>query len=577
MNLRKLCTMFLSIILIAMLLNGCRAEPPTTAEPPSAETVEADNGDDGVNETNGASGFVSSTGIPMSAPGVLPITEAMSTITVLIPQVAHGLTDITTNEFTRELEELTNVHLDMIVVPGEVYRDRMNLLLASDDYPEVFMGAGLSNADLVMLGTIDNFLIPLNDLIETHGYHIKQLWDYNPMWRTDMTAPNGNIYGIPSIDSGGMGHGVISHKLWINELWLENLGLDRPTTTDEFRAVLEAFRDGDPTGTGSQVIPMTGAVGTWAAEIHLFLINAFGYWFGDSLLKVEGDSVLPTANADYVREAMEFIHGLYVDGLIDPAAFTQNEQQLSALGNYEGGVLVGAVTCGHIGMFVSVENVERISQYNLLMPLMGPNGYRGIPKNPGRASGAAFVITDRAENPEIAMRLADTLMDEEMIVRMQVGIKGVHWDDADPGTFGVDGVTPATRQFIDYHHHVDANYNWAWTNRLLEPDWKGTFQVVGDIRDPDNYESFLTRYTHMMFPYAATATQMPPNFMSEADATRISQILPPLQDFVRSSIVEFITGARCWDADWQAYLDGLDRLNYSEYIEIMQGVLDELR
>lgn len=577
MNLKRVMALLLSFMLLFMLLGGCAGDAET---PVDEGTPTVTNGDEGAEDTGdtgdiGDTGFVSSTGIPMSAPGVLPITEEITTISVLIQQLPFGLTDVTTNEFTLELEEMTNVHLDMLVVPSEVHRERMNLLMASGDYPEIFMGAGLSNADLVMFGTIDNFLIPLNDLIDTHGYNIHRLWEEFPHWRDDMITPDGNIYGIPSIDSGGLGHGVISYKLWINDVWLENLGLDRPTTTDEFRAVLEAFRDGDPTGTGVDVIPLTGAVGTWAAEVHLFLINAFGY-FHESLYKVYDNQVLPVANTDYFRQAMEYIHGLYADGLIDPAAFTQNDSQFAALGNYEGGPIVGAVTCGHIGMFISVDDVERSSQYTLLMPLMGPNGYRGIPKGGGRASGASFVITDVALNPEIAIRLADALMDEDVIVRSQVGVKGVHWDDADPGMMGVDGETPATRQFLEYLHAdgTAENIVWSWTSRLLEPDWKNTFQVVGDIRDPLNYEAFLMRQTLLLFPYAATATQLPPFFMDEADATRLSQILPPLQDFVRSSIVEFITGARCWNADWYTYLDGLERLNYDEYIALMQSALD---
>ena len=63
--------------------------------------------------------YVTQSGIEMSAPGEFPITKEKTTITVFIQQLPYHLTDITTNSFTQEMEELTNVHLNMIVAPSD--------------------------------------------------------------------------------------------------------------------------------------------------------------------------------------------------------------------------------------------------------------------------------------------------------------------------------------------------------------------------------------------------------------------------------------------------------------------------
>ena len=55
---------------------------------------------------------------------------------------------------------------------------------------------------------------------------------------------------------------------------------------------------------------------------------------------------------------MKYIAGLYADGLIDPAALTQDESQLSAIGTKEE-VICGTAACGHIGMFVDISDIER--------------------------------------------------------------------------------------------------------------------------------------------------------------------------------------------------------------------------
>lgn len=165
-----------------------------------------------------------------------------------------------------------------------------------------------------------------------------------------------------------------------------------------------------------------------------------------------------------------------------------------------------------------------------------------------------------------------------MVVQSQVGTKGEQWDDADPDTFGMDGTTPATRKYLEFSTSGEGavNYKWGWTQRLLEPDWKNTFQVVGDIRDTDNYEAFLIQETEKLRPYAADVQQIPAFYMTEEQSSRLSQISTPLTDYVKSSFVEFITGKKSLDTDWDAYVSGLENLNYSEYIQIYQDAYDSL-
>ena len=54
----------------------------------------------------------------------------------------------------------------------------------------------------------------------------------------------------------------ILYKIWINQTWLDNLGLDVPTTTEELYTVLKAFKENDPNGNGIQdEYPLVGGTG----------------------------------------------------------------------------------------------------------------------------------------------------------------------------------------------------------------------------------------------------------------------------------------------------------------------------
>lgn len=62
----------------------------------------------------------------------------------------------------------------------------------------------------------------------------------------------------------------------INVEWLEKLGLDMPTTTEELKEVLIAFKTKDPNGNGkADEIPLS-FINKYGAEDLVFLFASFG-------------------------------------------------------------------------------------------------------------------------------------------------------------------------------------------------------------------------------------------------------------------------------------------------------------
>jgi putative aldouronate transport system substrate-binding protein len=508
----------------------------------------------------------------LSAPGVLPVTREKSYMNVFLAPDSISGPDLANNTLFTEFEAHTNVHLNMniaIEAPG----DKLNLLLASGDYPEVL----LFGIDQLRYGVQEGVLIPVNDLIEQHAPNIKAYFAKYPWIKESMIAQDGNIYGLPRVDDGAesIGHGLVNHKVWFNTQWLNNLGLAMPTTTEEFRTVLRAFKTRDPNGNGkADEIPLSGAVNTWAADPWLFLFNSFGYW-DDTLVVLRNGTYTPLANQDYLRDAILYAKSLYDEGLIDPASFTQTMEQMAAIGNNPGAVIVGAFASGHIAMGLDITDVDRSKQYTALLPLKGPGGYQAIPYgNPRRyPTNPAFAITDKCKNPALAIKWADAFCTEYWAIRGNNGIKGKAWDDADPGTFTADGVTPATYKMLQDvgRSGGSGNMDRYESLRLLEEDWKKKFQFTGDIFDPTNYETRLLRETVKFEPYAAVREHIPPLTYDIDTGNRLAQIQPPINDYVKTAIVEFITGKRqLTDAGWNTYKQELDRLGYPEMVQIMQ-------
>jgi putative aldouronate transport system substrate-binding protein len=166
----------------------------------------------------------------------LPLSEEKVTLRILQVQNS-AVENYETNVFTQWLEEQTNVHIEWQTAPEAEKDAALTLRLSSGDYPDIIMDFNPDPSVIELYGGQGMFL-PLNDLIEQHGPMTMAHWETTPAARVASTAPDGNIYSLPSIND--CYHCTMSAKLWINNEWLETLGLEMPQTTEEYAEVLRA-------------------------------------------------------------------------------------------------------------------------------------------------------------------------------------------------------------------------------------------------------------------------------------------------------------------------------------------------
>lgn len=216
------------------------------------------------------------TGPPVTPNGEFPVVKEK--VTVKMFASLHPYTgDLTKNWFTQYYEGKTNVHIDWEQIADEQAPEKVNVLIAAGDLPEAFLHGDFtfSRSQLMVNGASGIFL-SLNDLIDKYSIHLKKIFKDRPYVRSAMTAPDGKIYALPSINE--CYHCVHEVRAWINKPWIDKLGLKVPTTTDELAAVLRAFKTRDPNGNGkADEIPMAGAItrGGYNNEIDKWLMNAF--------------------------------------------------------------------------------------------------------------------------------------------------------------------------------------------------------------------------------------------------------------------------------------------------------------
>ena len=100
--------------------------------------------------------------------------------------------------------------------------------------------------------------------------------------------------------------------LYINQQWLDALGLEMPQTVDEYYETLMAFRDKDPNGNGEQdEIPLAPRnASTDLSKLQPLM----GFMSDTNNLYLDGDTVQYAPLMEEYKQWVEFCAKLYAEG-----------------------------------------------------------------------------------------------------------------------------------------------------------------------------------------------------------------------------------------------------------------------
>jgi len=399
-----------------------------------------------------------------------------------------------------------------------------------------------------------------------------------------VTAPDGHIYAITQWSE--CFHCSYPSKLWMNTTWLDALGLEQPTTTEELRTVLRAFKDGDPNGNGAaDEVPLSGSA---SEPIINYLMNAFTYApvGGPSSpppLVLDGDEVVLNATSDSWRAGLEYITSLAQEGLLDTAAFTQNGDALKALGDSADAQILGSAVTLHPYVFVSADSPDgRDKNYDAVAPLAGPDGTQlATWRSPVNPVGT-FALTNKSTEEERieAIKLLDYLATDEGQIRASMGPEGEAWVPAEEGDLALDPELEPTFRPVTY----DETSNAAW--RSMSQYWDSlefrNAQVVPeDIYTPDGYERRLLYATQEYEPFAPDESVLFPVEKLWPDletSAELAELQTNIATYITQAQAEFVTGQRdiADDAAWDAYVADIEGLGLARYLELLQAAYDAL-
>ncbi len=511
------------------------------------------------------------------------------TLTIGLPQNLL-VEDYETNAYTKWLEEQTGYDLQFYYFPsGSDAKTKLNAMIldGTEKLPDILYNIDLGEDTFVQYGET-GYIMDLTEYYEDKDGKAKIFWDRMAELSEEqqdtvletLRADDGSYYALARIENSDVD--VIKYQVYINQVWLDKLGLDMPTDMASLEKVLKAFRDKDPNGNGlKDEIPLLGSTGG-CASVSGWILNMFTYVNNNRWWNVDdsGNLYLPHVTDEY-REGLKYLYKLQEDGLLNAGSFTMSAAaEMSQICTADGTVKVG-IWVGHPSLVLESEH-PAVMEYEAL-PLWS-NSVLG-----DQACNPRTFITADCENPDAAWDLLMFMHTKESAYRQRYGEKGVDWVDADAGT----------TSFMDREAEIKIiNDVWSTVNNACWNVIESTILTNAEneaCQITDDLSEYYLKKMQIMgdctkYYYQTAAKYNPTNlcptlFRTEKESEQTYNQRTNCRTLIDQATTAFATGGTldlCGianadpknDKHWKAYLDLLEEYGVDEWQAVDQAVYE---
>ncbi|TDQ42609.1 extracellular solute-binding protein [Aureibacillus halotolerans] len=314
------------------------------------------------------------------------------------------------------IEEATNTELEIQWVPDNNYGEKMNTAFVTGTVPEVVLVKNHEFSQLREAVRDDQFW-------EVGPY----IDDYENLSKlNDDILENQKVEG--KLYSLYAGRPLSRTGIIYRKDWADALGIEAPTTTDEFYEMLRAFTEDDPDGNGKDdTIGLTdrGNLGTF---------NTVTAWFGSPNLWGEKDGkLLPEFMFPEYKQTMDYFKKIYDNGYINKdAPVTSKADQQEMLKNGTAGAYIGSMADVQ-GIYDDAKALNPDVEFDVHNYVEGPHGEYTTRSIPGYGSLILFpksAVENENELKKI-LEFYDYLMSPEGANLLIWGIEGEHYELVD--------------------------------------------------------------------------------------------------------------------------------------------------
>lgn len=472
-----------------------------------------------------------------------------------------------------DLEE----HADVTIRWEEISADwdqAKSTMLAAGDIPDLIVGTNaITDSDL---STFTGLFEDLSQHMDSLP-NVQAMFDDIPEMEVMAQHTEGAIYALPGYKR--FWPETVTHQ-YINHEWLDNLGLEVPTTWDELFDVLVAFKEEDANGSGNpnDEIPMdwaptgSGGFGYFQPTVLMGSLGLPLTGGGGSGYFVEGGEVKSFLTDERYREVVAFLHRCYAEGLISEEVMTQDYSAYQSVAR-------GSADTASVGFSWGWTASDRFGsqlapQYTAMAPLLAESGQseselawtydsygENFPQN-------QIVMSTQTDNPEAALRVINAFYDQDISLQVLWGEFGTNIEQVDDNTYEV--LPPADGE-------TDPS-SWKWTTTLADngPTW---IRESIDVEIPTD----LSEAVEEAEPLEGALANM--DLVEDVFPWQFITLTPEDQTAVANRDVDILgvamTNWGVWitgggvENDWDSYVQQVENSGLLDNIEIYQQYYDE--
>lgn len=544
--------LLLAILLIVTVLSAC-AQPaaPTAAPQPAAPTAAPQPAAPAAQPTAAPA----PTAVP---PTEVPPTEVPPTVAKPI-DIEHWVGASVSESSAppddwvayKIVKDKLNINWKVVLLPSAAgdQNTKINAAGAANNLPDLFMVGREVLYKLVQQGLI----APVDSLLPMMPVRTKD--HYGDPERNLLATWDGKLYGLP--DPGTLPH---IDGLVVRRDWLDKLGLQAPTTLDEFLEVAKAFTEQDPDGNGNAdtygfcaYIEGSGLLRAGFGTRFDWIFGAYGA-AGTWNVSDAASFGLNVRDPNYMK-AVEYIKKLVDAKVIDPDWPTLKKDEYRA--RWKQG------KCGMMHEnFAALSTKSNYSDFDkdfpdalweVLPPPKGPEGKsaNGVEVKDARIYAVSQKAMDAGKGPAIASLLEWMATDGYMLLGF--GEEGVNYKLDSTGNITTEGVDPAK----------------AYNNKEMQPltQLRNMVYISAPIELAVRYPSFKTVSGRIQAPLDYRNGFLVQPYQ---ESTAAAIINPPQNaaDFVRfysENLIKMALGQQPLDEQaWAEYVKGLDSLGAKE-------------
>ena len=556
-NLKKPVALLTAALTAASLLAGCGSSAGESTDA-GAQVKETSNANEAAETTAGGSDAEEA-----AAPAEVtyPLAEG-GTLTYwlqLNPNVSANFTNLGETELGKAWQEQTGVTVEFQHPASGQEKEQFNLIVADGSLPDIMEWQWVKQYPGGPEKAIkDGVIIPLNDIFDQYCPNIKKYLAENPEVDKMIKTDDGNYFAFPFI----RGEDKLCYTVggFIRQAWLDELGLEVPTTVDEWHEVLTAFKE------------KKGAEAPLCFDWTNFKDSnpiAFAFKVGTAngtqfILDDEGKVAFAPAQEGY-KEYLMTLNQWYEEGLIDRDIATLNGDQVTAkMTSDKAGASVGWAA-SRMQLFMT--SAQQTNPEYTLVATPTPTTEKGATPEYGYVENqfpdVAAAITSSCKNVELAAKFLDYGYSEAGHNLFNFGIEGVSYEMKDGKAEYTDVVTnnpdgwPLAQSLAKY---IRANYN-------------GPF-----IQDLNYLEQYLQLPTVKECPSVwavpdARKHTVPNITPTQDESKELATITNELGTYVAEMSLKFIFGTESFD-NWDNYIETLNGMKLDRALEIENAALE---